>query len=53
MEGPARALSLLTDVQKTLSWPCAAGLDELDIEFVPYDEQSKHEVPSEVPTEAR
>jgi hypothetical protein len=42
LEGPARALSLLTNVQKTLSWPALLNLAELDIEFVPYDEQSKH-----------
>jgi hypothetical protein len=33
---------MLTNVQKTLTWPMLLSLDELDIEFVPYDEQSKH-----------
>lgn len=41
MEGPARALSLLTDVQKVLTWPTLLKLDQLDVEFVQYDEQSK------------
>jgi predicted phosphodiesterase len=41
MEGPARALSLLTDVQKALSWPSLLGLDFMDIQWVPYGEQTK------------
>jgi hypothetical protein len=41
MEGPARALSLLTDVQKVLTWPSLLKLDQLNIEFSAYDKQSK------------
>lgn len=41
MEGPARVLSLLTDVQKVLTWPYLLGLEEMGIEFVPYNKQSK------------
>lgn len=40
MEGPARSLSLLTDVQKVLTWPYLLGCEELGIEFVPYKQQS-------------
>jgi hypothetical protein len=42
LEGPARALSLLTNMQKNSHGPKLLSLDELDIEFVAYDEQSKH-----------
>lgn len=42
MEGPAKALSVLTEVNKAMSWPVLLGLAQLDIEFIPYGEQSKH-----------
>lgn len=41
MEGPASALSLLTDVQKVLTWPSLLKTEETNIEFVAYDKQSK------------
>lgn len=41
LEGPARALALLTKVQKTLTWPVLLGLDEIGVNFVPVDEQTK------------
>jgi predicted phosphodiesterase len=42
MEGPARALSQLTDAKRVLTWPYLLGLEEMGIQFVPYGEQSKH-----------
>ena len=42
LEGPAKALSLLTGVKHALTWPVLLGTEQLGIEFVPYAEQSKH-----------
>jgi hypothetical protein len=42
MFGPAAALAALTNVKKELTWPRLLGLEELDIEFVPYEEQGKN-----------
>jgi len=41
LEGPARALTLLTKVQKALTWPVLFDLESVGIDFVPYDEQTK------------
>lgn len=42
MEGPAKSLTQLTDVQRALTWPKLLRLDQLACEFVPYKEQAKH-----------
>lgn len=41
MFGPAAALAALTNIKRELTWPKLLGLDEMHIEFVPYDEQGK------------
>lgn len=41
LEGPAAALGKLTAFRKTLTWPALLGLDELGIEWVSMDDQTK------------
>ena len=43
-EGPAKALIQLDIFQRTLTWPKLLGLDDLHIEFYPYDEQTDKQV---------
>lgn len=40
-EGSAAALIKLNVVQKYLTWPTLLGLDDLHIEFIPYDKQTE------------
>jgi predicted phosphodiesterase len=42
LEGAASVLAQLTNVKAALTWPALLGLDQLGIEFVPYNQQSKH-----------
>lgn len=44
LEGPAQALTQLTEVQKVLAWPKLLGLDQLRVRWVPMAEQSKTEI---------
>lgn len=41
MEGPAATLGQLTAFKKAMTWPSLLGLDELGIEFVDCNDQSK------------
>lgn len=44
LEGPAAILASLRVVQKAMTWPVLLGLDELRVEFVPYNEQTSKSV---------
>lgn len=41
LEGPAAVLASLTEFKRAITWPALLGLDELGIEFVAYDQQTK------------
>lgn len=41
LDGPASALNQITAFRKAMTWPSLLGLEELGIEWVPTDEQSK------------
>ncbi len=41
LEGPAAALVKLNVVQRQLTWPVLLGLPEMNIKFVPYDDQTQ------------
>jgi predicted phosphodiesterase len=41
LEGPSAVLGQLTAFKKAMTWPALLGLDELGIEWVPMQEQSK------------
>jgi predicted phosphodiesterase len=41
LDGPAATLGQLTAFRKAMTWPSLLGLDELGIEWVPMNEQSK------------
>lgn len=41
VEGPAKALTLLTKVQRTLTWPVLLDLGNIGVEWVSHDEQTK------------
>jgi predicted phosphodiesterase len=43
-EGTAAVLTQLRVIKKALTWPVLLGLDELNIEFYPYGEQSKQKL---------
>lgn len=40
LEGPAKSLIQLDISQRNLTWPVLLGLEDLHIEFTPYDEQT-------------